>query len=267
MPPPRPSQRNVKAPAGQPAGERLMLPPSAGDAGTAAQAFDTFSYAVSHDLRAPLRAIEGYALALLEDFGQQLPPAAQAFVRRIQQATLTAEQRVDALLRLSRLSRGALRVGVVDLAAPLWHLVEDLRRHEPSRHVQCNVASPMLVTGDGTLLGIALENLVTNAWKFTRSRAEARIDIGVRQAGADVVVFVRDNGVGFDMAHAHRLFTPFQRLHAPDRFEGTGIGLASTRRIIERHGGRIWAEAAPEQGATFYFSLPGTPPDPDPDGA
>lgn len=222
----------------------------------AEQAFETFSYAISHDLRAPLRAIEGYAQALVEDFGGAMPPGAHEFVARIRHATQTVEQRVDALLRLSRLSRGALRSEPCDLAEPAAHLIDDLRHAEPARRVETKLAASIPVMGDPTLLAIALENLLTNAWKFTRSRAHALIEVQVASAGDDIVVIVGDNGIGFDMRQAHRLGVPFQRLHAGEPIEGLGIGLASSRRIIERHGGRLWAEGVPGQGATFYVSLP-----------
>lgn len=228
---------------------RLVVP-------AAEQAFETFSYAVSHDLRAPLRAIEGYARALTEDYAGQLPPQAQEFVDRIRSATQTVEQRVDALLRLSRLSRGALRVAHCDLAEAAGHVLDDLRRTEPTRVVTTAIASSIPVFGDVTLLGIAIENLLSNAWKFTRTRREARITVEAAPADDEVVVIVRDNGPGFDMRHAHRLGVPFQRLHTGEPVEGMGIGLASTRRIIERHGGRLWAEGVPGQGAAFYVSLP-----------
>ncbi len=222
----------------------------------AEQAFETFSYAVSHDLRAPLRAIEGYAQALVEDYGGALPEGAHEFVARIRSATQTVEQRVDALLRLSRLSRGALRSEPCDLAEPAAHLLADLRRAEPTRHVDVTLATSIPVMGDATLLAIALENLLTNAWKFTRGRADARITLDVASDGDDIIIIVRDNGIGFDMRQAHRLGVPFQRLHAGDPVDGLGIGVASSRRIIERHGGRLWAEGVPGQGATFYVSLP-----------
>jgi signal transduction histidine kinase len=222
----------------------------------AEQAFETFSYAISHDLRAPLRAIEGYAQAMVEDFGGEMPSGALEFVARIRRATQTVEQRVDALLRLSRLSRGALRSSRCDLAETIAHLIEDLRQTAPDRAVATSVATTIPVLGDPTLLAIAFENLLSNAWKFTRGRTDPRIDVDTALAGEDIVVIVRDNGVGFDMRQAHRLGVPFQRLHADEPFEGLGIGLASTRRIIERHGGRLWAESVPGQGATFYVSLP-----------
>ena len=223
---------------------------------TAEQAFETFSYAISHDLRAPLRAIEGYAQAIAKTSATQIPPGALEFVSRIRLATQTVEQRVDALLRLSRLSRGALRTSPCDLAETAAHLLDDLRHVEPGRQVTTSVAPSIPVLGDATLLAIALENLLSNAWKFTRGRIAPASTSTPPSAGEDIVVIVRDNGVGFDMRQAHRLGVPFQRLHTGEPFEGLGIGLASTRRIIERHGGRLWAESVPGQGATFYASLP-----------
>ena len=223
---------------------------------TAEQAFETFSYAISHDLRAPLRAIEGYAQAIAEDFGGEIPPGALAYVSRIRLATRSLEQRVDALLRLSRLSRSSLRTSPCDLAATASHLLDDMRHVEPGRQVTIRVAPSIPVLGDATLLGIALENLLSNAWKFTRGRVAPSIDVDSAPAGDSIVVIVRDNGVGFDMRQAHLLGVPFQRLHTGEAFDGLGIGLASTRRIIERHGGRLWAESVLGQGATFYASLP-----------
>ncbi|HTV02000.1 MAG TPA: ATP-binding protein [Luteitalea sp.] len=237
---------------------RASATPGPVDAVTPApdEAYDTLAHAISHDLRAPLRAIEGYALALAEDFGRQLPLEARDFVSRIRAATQTVEQRVDALLRLSQLGRGALASERCDLSVIATPIVADLRRTAPTRRATVIVPPSMLVLGDGTLLGIALENLLGNAWKFTRLQPAPVIEVGLHPAGEEAVVFVRDNGVGFDMRHAHRLGVPFQRLHDGSTFEGTGIGLASTRRIVERHGGRLWAEASPGEGATFYLSLP-----------
>ena len=194
-----PSQRTLADDArthAQPAPGASVVP-------AAEQAFETFSYAISHDLRAPLRAIEGYAQALVEDYGGALPPEAHEFVNRIRLATQTVEQRVDALLRLSRLSRGALRTGPCDLAEAAAHLIEDLRRAEPARQVETRLAPSISVMGDPTLLGIALENLLTNAWKFTRGRTDARIELDAASAGDDIVVIVpgmrvmtKDDSVG-----------------------------------------------------------------------
>ncbi len=219
-------------------------------------ASETFCQAVAHDLRAPLRAIEGYARAVVEDFGAQLPAGALDFVARIRVATQTVEHRVDALLRLSRLGRGALRTVHCDLAQTAAQLLDEFRAFEPARRVTTRVAVSIPVLGDPTLLAIALENLLSNAWKFTRGCREARIEIDAARSDEEVVVIVRDNGIGFDTGLVHLLGVPFQRLHSGEPYDGIGIGLASTRRIVERHGGRLWAESVTGQGATFYVSLP-----------
>ncbi|WP_396625410.1 ATP-binding protein [Luteitalea sp.] len=219
-------------------------------------AVETFTQAISHDLRAPLRAIEGYAQALVEDFGECLPPEAHEFVRRIRQARRTAEERVEALVGLTRVGRGALQASPIDLAPLARRILADLARAEPARRVATRVADGLPVVGDPALLGIALENLLTNAWKFTRGVPSPLISVGSTRADRSAIISVCDNGVGFDMRHAHRLGVPFQRLHASEAFEGLGMGLASARRIVERHGGRLWAESAPGEGATFHMSLP-----------
>lgn len=220
---------------------------------------ETFTHAISHDLRAPLRAIEGYALALVEDYGDRLPDEAREFVSRIRQARRTVEDRVEALVRLSRLGHDTLHAAPTDLAPVARRVLDDLARTEPTRRVAIRLVESMPVVGDAALLGIALENLLTNAWKFTRVVRCPLIAITVRVTDGESVVSVCDNGIGFDMRHAHRLGVPFQRLHAPETYEGLGIGLASTRRIVERHGGRLWAESAPGRGATFHMALPSAP--------
>lgn len=214
-------------------------------------------YSLSHDLRAPLRAIEGYVQALVEDYGGHLPIEARDVVSRIRAASHTMQARVDALLRLSDLTRSqAPSLQSCDLAAIAASLVDDLRRTEPLRRVVVTIAPAMLVDGDPALLGIVIENLLSNAWKFTRPRDPGQIALDYRREADRAVVSVRDNGIGFDMTLAHRLGVPFQRLHEAPPYEGAGIGLASTIRILARHGGRLWAEGAPGQGATFSFSLP-----------
>lgn len=219
---------------------------------------DMLGYSLSHDLRAPLRAIEGYLQALVEDFGGHLPPEARDVVSRIRTASHTVDARIGALLRLSELTRGAADVAMqrCDLAAIAAPLVDQLRRAEPERAVLVHIAPAMLVHGDPALLGIVLDNLLGNAWKYTRPRDPARIEMSYRRTDDGVVVSVSDNGIGFDMSQAHRLGLPFQRLHGVQSYEGAGIGLASSIRILARHGGRLWAEGSPGQGATFSFSLP-----------
>lgn len=255
MTPPVPPRQDTAPGARQdearPAADPLVTPLDAG------LALDALGDSLSHDLRAPLRAIDGYLQALVEDFGAHLPLEARDVVSRIRQASHVAEARVEALLRLSRVSGGA---GVTrqrcDLAAIAAPILDDLRSAAPGRRAIVTVAPSMIVDGDPALLGIVLENLLTNAWKFTRPRDPAVIDVSYRREPDRVVVETRDNGVGFDMTQVHRLGVPFQRLHAATDFEGTGIGLASTIRILARHGGRLWAESAPGQGAMFAFSLP-----------
>ncbi len=228
------------------------------DSGQTAGAADvaTFTHAVAHDLREPLRAIDGYATALAEDFGARLPSEARELVGRLRAAAATLDQRIDGLLRLSRTDQASLRHAPCDLAPLAARVFADLRRLNPARVVTTGVPDAIAVHGDATLLGIVIENLLTNAWKYTRGRPDARIDVVVSPSDDAVVVSVRDNGIGFDMTQAHRLGLPFQRLHPTGHHEGIGLGLASVRRIVERHGGRLWAEGSPGVGATFHVSLP-----------
>lgn len=221
----------------------------------AEHALDAFSQAVSHDLRAPLRAIEAYATALRDDCGHSLPGEGQRYVERILLSVQTLSDRVDALLRLSQLARVPVRREVVDLSAIALGIVADLRRAEPARRVAVDISPGLEASGDPPLVVVVLENLLGNAWKYTRHTNAARLTLAAVDGGDGRVFRVSDNGAGFDMSQAHRLFVPFQRLHDADRYEGSGIGLASTRRIVERHGGRIWASARPGEGATFFFTL------------
>jgi two-component system NtrC family sensor kinase len=216
---------------------------------------EAFSYSVSHDLRAPLRSINGFSQALLEDYGEQLAPKAREYLSRMQAATDRMGQLIDDLLELSRVSRAELHREPLDLSKLARAVAGELGRREPERHAEVAIAEGLAVHADPRLMRVALENLLANAWKFTARMLQARIELGSLSAGQDQVYFVRDNGVGFDMAYADKLFGPFQRLHAEADFAGTGIGLATVHRIIDRHGGKVWAEAAVDQGATFYFTL------------
>jgi two-component system, sensor histidine kinase and response regulator len=216
----------------------------------------TFSYAVSHDLRAPLRRIEGFGRALQESHAAGLDDEGRKFLDRIRGATAHMSELIDAMLHLSRVTRTELREQQVDLSALAAEIAAQLTQSDPSRSAEFIVRPGVEVTGDARLLRTVLQNLFDNAWKFTASRSPAHIEFGVLNAHAVPVYFVRDDGVGFDMAYRDRLFAPFQRLHNGRDFSGTGIGLATVQRIIERHGGTVWAEAAPEQGATFSFTLP-----------
>lgn len=215
---------------------------------------ESFSYAVSHDLRAPLRRVDGFARAL-EESGAVSPGLGVRFLQNIRESIRQMGQLIDDVLHLSRVTSAELRDQEVDLSAVVEHALGELREAEPDRQVQARVRPGVFVRGDGRLLRIALENLVQNAWKFTRMREAPEIEFGLRQANGETSYYVQDNGVGFDMEFAGRLFGPFQRLHKSEEYPGSGIGLATAQRVIHRHGGRIWAEAEPERGARFWFTL------------
>jgi PAS domain S-box-containing protein len=217
---------------------------------------EAFSYSVSHDLRAPLRSIDGFSLALVEDYAGKLDEHARNYLERIRAATQRMAQLIDDLLNLSRISRSDMSRQAVDLSAIANSILAEFRQHEPARLVECIVPDAVVVNGDPRLLQVVLENLLGNAWKFTGKMAHAIIELGVEQHdGDDTTYFVRDDGAGFDMAFAGKLFGPFQRLHTTREFPGTGIGLTTVQRIIHRHGGRVWAEGAEGKGATFSFTL------------
>jgi signal transduction histidine kinase len=216
---------------------------------------EAFSFSVSHDLRAPLRSIDGFSQALLEDFPDDVPDEARRYLDRIRASTVRMGQLIEDLLNLSRVSRGSLTRVPVDLGEVARQVVVDLQHHDPERVVEVSIWEPMPVDADPRLLRAALENLIGNAWKFTAKAARPRIEVGVLREGAREVYFVRDNGAGFSMEYANKLFTPFQRLHAASEFTGTGIGLATVQRIVYRHGGRIWGDGKVGAGATFYFTL------------
>ncbi len=216
---------------------------------------EAFSYSVSHDLRAPLRVIDGFAHMLSADYGSLMAEDARQHLDHILIATQRMGELIEDLLQLSQVSRSDLRLERVDLSGMVENILTSLHHVEPDRKGRFSVAPNLTVTCDAHLLQIAMENLLTNAWKFTRTRAVAEISFGVMQNGETATYFVRDNGVGFNDKYAHKLFGAFQRLHAEDEFEGTGIGLATVQRIISRHGGRVWAESSLGVGATFFFSI------------
>lgn len=216
---------------------------------------ESFAYSVSHDLRAPLRAIDGFSRILLEDHSKQLAPEARSYLERVCGATKRVAQLIDDLLEFSRVARSELQIEHVDISGLAAEVVEQLRTAESERTVQISVNPGLVCRGDPRLLRLVLENLIGNAWKYTRRTAKPRIEIDVAQIDGETVYSVRDNGVGFDMAYAEKLFEPFQRLHSREEFEGTGVGLAIVARILHRHGGRIWAESRPGQGATFFFTV------------
>ena len=216
---------------------------------------EAFSYSVSHDLRAPLRSIDGFSQILLEDYHQQVDKEGQDCLRRIRAASQNMGQLIDALLQLSRVIRGELQREPVDLSLLVLSTAALIQKSEPSRRVRFHVVSGLQVRGDRRLLGVALQNLLQNAWKFTARNPDPTVEFGSMPKDGKTAYYVRDNGIGFDMTYVNKLFTPFQRLHAKEQFEGTGIGLATVQRVIKRHGGQVWAEGAVGKGATFYFSL------------
>ncbi|MGH8372313.1 MAG: sensor histidine kinase, partial [Gammaproteobacteria bacterium] len=216
---------------------------------------EAFSYSVSHDLRAPLRAIDGFSQALLVDFGDQVNDKMRSHLGRIQAGAARMGQLIEDLLNLSRISRLEMTRAEIDLSALATQVLHELQQRDPDRKVNISIWENIVVNADLRLIRVALENLLGNAWKFTGKTAEPRIEIGMLQEGERRVVFVRDNGAGFDMAYVDKLFGAFQRLHGFNEFPGTGIGLATVQRIVMRHGGRIWCQATPGKGAAFFFTL------------
>jgi signal transduction histidine kinase/integral membrane sensor domain MASE1 len=217
---------------------------------------ESFSYSVSHDLRAPLRSIRGFSEVLLERYADKLDPRGQEYLRRACESSQHMDHLIDDILKLSRVGRSELNLQDVDLSTIANSIAAELRKAEPRRKVQWVVSPTLHATGDAALLRLVLENLLRNAWKFTGKQAKPRIEFGFT-AEPEPAFFVRDNGAGFDMQFAGKLFGVFQRLHSASEFPGTGVGLATVQRVIHRHGGRLWAAAAVNEGATFYFSLPG----------
>ncbi len=214
---------------------------------------EAFSYSVAHDLRAPLRAIDGFSLALIDDLGPKVCEAERLTLTRIRAASLRMGEQIDGLLRLSRLTRAELKTQPIAISDLARTLCDDLHSREPARNVTIDITPDLHAHGDPGLVRVLLENLLGNAFKYTSRTAAARIEFGQTDDGA---LFVRDNGAGFDMAYVGKLFNAFQRLHAVTEFEGNGIGLATASRIVTRHGGRIWAQASMNKGATFFFTLP-----------
>jgi PAS domain S-box-containing protein len=216
---------------------------------------EAFSYSVSHDLRAPLRSIDGFSQALLEDYLEELPQEGRNYLERVRAAAQRMALLIDDLLNLSRVSRFELDRRDVDLSAMAFEIGEELKQGDPERWVEFSVTPGLRAEADERLIKIVLANLLGNAWKFTSQKEQARIEFGARRAEIGLVYFVRDNGTGFDMAYADKLFGAFQRLHAVSEYPGSGIGLAIVQRIVRRHGGQVWAESNINQGATFYFTI------------
>lgn len=216
---------------------------------------EAFAYSVSHDLRAPLRSMSGFCMALQEDYSESLDDDARDYLFRITRASKRMGLLIDDMLALSRITRKEITRDSVDLTVIAEEFADTQSRMDPERHVKVDVAQGLLAEGDEALLRATMQNLIGNAWKFTRDKKDATIEVGRLPDGNPTTFFVRDNGVGFDMAYADKLFAPFQRLHSEKEFEGTGIGLASVARIIHRHGGKVWADSQINDGATLYFTL------------
>ncbi len=216
---------------------------------------EAFSYSVSHDLRGPLRSIDGFTLALAEDYADKLDEQGKNYISRARAATQRMGILIDNLLTLSRMSRAEMRIERVDLTAIARSIGAELHNSEPHRQVELVVHDGINVPGDSQLLRIVVDNLLNNAWKYTSKHPRARIEFGKAHGDGNAVYFMKDDGAGFDPAYSQRLFGAFQRLHGEKEFQGTGVGLATVQRIIHRHGGRVWAEGAVEKGATFYFTL------------
>jgi signal transduction histidine kinase len=226
-----------------------------GELSTANKELEAFSYSISHDLRSPLRAIDGFSLALLEDCGEQLDGLGRGHLQRIRAGAQRMGLLIDDLLHLSRVTRSELHLKTFDLSSLVNELAKEFQTTHPRRRIEWHVEPGLVATGDARLLRIACENLLGNALKFTSKHPAAKIAFGKTKNNGASAFFVKDDGAGFDSAHAEKLFGAFHRLHPTTDFPGTGIGLATVQRIVHRHGGRIWAESAPECGATFYFTL------------
>jgi signal transduction histidine kinase len=216
---------------------------------------DAFAYSVSHDLRAPLRSIDGFSQVLLEDYGGELDDDARDALRRVRAASQRMSRLIDDLLKLARLNRAEMRTQLVDLSRIASEITDELRETAPGRQVSVDVSSKLEARGDPDLLQVVLDNLLRNSWKYTSRTTNPHIEFTSVEVDGRPVFVVRDNGAGFDMKYADKLFGVFQRLHKAEEFEGTGVGLATVQRIISRHGGKIWAEGAVGEGAAFYFTL------------
>lgn len=223
---------------------------------TSNRELEAFSYSVSHDLRAPLRAVGGFSKMILDDFGSQLPPESQRLLNVVVSNVAQMRAMIDDLLRLSRLGRCALSMERIDLTSLVRDVLQDIGRSQDISKVEVQIAELPPCNGDPSLLKQVFVNLLSNAIKFSRNKEKPIVQVGSLRQKGETVYFIRDNGAGFDMQFADKLFGVFQRLHNEDQFEGTGVGLSIVQRIIHRHGGRIWAESVPDQGATFYFTLP-----------
>jgi PAS domain S-box-containing protein len=216
---------------------------------------ESFSYSVSHDLRSPLRTLDGFSEVVLMEYGDKLDDTGKDYLHRVRKASQTMSQLIDDILKLSRISRAEMHWENVNLSESAESIIEELKSSQSERQVKFVIAPKIIVKGDKNLLQIALKNLLENAWKYTGKCPISRIEFGAIQKDSERVYFFRDNGIGFDMQYANKLFQPFQRLHDDKDYSGSGIGLATTQRVIRRHNGRIWAESEIGKGTTFYFTL------------
>jgi light-regulated signal transduction histidine kinase (bacteriophytochrome) len=216
---------------------------------------ESFSYSVSHDLRGPLRTIKGFSDILLEDYGDKFDANGQEFMRRIKSGADKMNELIDDMLSLAKISRQEMNVEEIDLSAMVSAIIEELQQTEPQRSIETLIAQDIHGRADARLVNIVLSNLIGNAWKYSSKIPHAVIEFGTVEISGEKTYFIKDNGAGFDMTHAKRLFTPFQRLHSENEFPGTGIGLAIVSKVIQRHGGRIWPESEVGKGASFHFTL------------
>ncbi len=216
---------------------------------------EAFAYSVSHDLRAPLRALDGFSAAMQEDYAEDLDEQGRQYLAYIRRSSQRMSELIEDLLRLSRITRADMYRTTVDLSATAQAVAQELQSGQPDRRVTFIIQPGMQADADPNLLRIAFENLLGNAWKFTSKHPQAQVEVGMTKQDGEILYYVRDDGAGFDMAYSHRLFSPFQRLHTDSDFQGSGIGLATVQRIIRRHNGRIWADSAIERGTTIYFTL------------
>ncbi len=223
------------------------------------QEMEAFTYSVSHDLRAPLRTISGFSDILLDEYGEQLDEQAHHYLERVRQGTQKMERLINDLLKLARVTRGDLHHSDVDLSAMANEILVEMGHGDPAREVKVNLPDRLCVHADKRFIRVVLENLLSNAWKYTEKEDQPEISMGCEKKGEQTVYFIKDNGAGFDMKYAHKLFTPFQRLHSSQQFDGTGVGLATVHRVIHRHGGEVWAQGEVGKGAIFYFTLPRAP--------
>ena len=216
---------------------------------------EAFSYSVSHDLRAPLRAIDGFAQIVAEDYAPRLDETGREYLQRIRVATQKMARLIDDLIDLARLTRQAMKREQVNLSQIVEQILSELRQEDPDRLIEIHVEPRLIAAADRALIRVALENLLRNAWKFTSRREVAQIRFHAEMRDRQIIYCVSDNGAGFDMSFASKLFLPFHRLHGISEFAGTGIGLATVQRVIQRHEGRVWAQSAPDEGASFFFTL------------